>query len=84
MENMLSMSGGSIVNVKNALNSKRLPAILDTAISSGETNLNTLAKSANLRRAKAGKGAPRLRERKVKDGVTYERADDGMWDPVEE
>ncbi len=58
IEGMLSMSGGSIVNVKNMLNSNRLPAILNAAIASGEANLDTVAESNNLRRSKGGAAAP--------------------------
>lgn len=53
IETMLSLQNGSAVNWKNVVNQGRLPAILDAAINSGEANLDTIAQSNNLRRAKA-------------------------------
>ena len=75
VDTMLSLTGGSIVNLRNVANQGRLPAILNAAINSGEANLNTLAESNNLRRAKAagqkptGEGARKI----VKNPKTGER-----------
>lgn len=52
IETMLSLQNGSAVNWKNVVNQGRLPAILDAAINSGEANLDTIAQSNNLRRAR--------------------------------
>lgn len=52
VDTMLSLTNGSIVNLRNMANEGRLPAILDAAVNSSEANLNTLAESKNLRRKK--------------------------------
>ena len=55
VDTMLSLSNGSVANFRNFANEGRLDAILNSAIGSAETNLDTLASSNNLRR-KGGKG----------------------------
>lgn len=54
VDTMLSLTNGSVVNLRNMANEGRLDAILNSAIESAQTNLDTLAKSNNLRRAKGG------------------------------
>ena len=54
IETMLSLKNGTAVNWKNVVNEGRLPGIISAAIDSGEANLDTVAQSNNLRRAKAG------------------------------
>lgn len=56
VDTMLSLKDGSVANLRNLANEGRLDAILDSAINSARTNLDTLAGAANLRRAK-GKAA---------------------------
>ncbi len=88
-EGALSMSGGSIINVRNMLNKKRLPAIINAAIASSESSLDAQAAAANLRRSKGGKaiapgeGAKPVRKT-LKDGRVVEKHADGLWYPVGE
>lgn len=75
IETMLSLQNGSVANFRNAINDGRLDAILDSAIDSASTNLDTLAASNNLRRAKArapeahGEGGETVKVRRKKDGA---------------
>ena len=87
VDTMLSLTNGSIVNLKNLANEGRLPAILSAAINSGEANLDTLAESANLRRSKkTGGAAPAAAptRKTLKGGAVVEKHEDGLWYPVEE
>lgn len=86
VDTMLSLTGGSIVNLRNVANQGRLPAILNAAINSGEANLDTLAESNNLRRAKGGEPASgdQVQRKTLKDGRVVEKHADGLWYPVED
>lgn len=84
VDTMLSLTNGSIVNLKNIANQGRLPAILNAAINSGEANLETMAESNNLRRAKSGGGqtAPR-KTATLADGSKVQLSADGKsWEPI--
>ena len=68
VDTMLSLHKGSIETLGNLINEGKLDAILDSAIESSGVNLDTMAKSANLRRA-APKSADAVKVRRKSDGV---------------
>lgn len=59
IEQMLTLEHGSIANFRNLVNSGRIEAILNAGLQSAGANLDTTAKSINLRRSKgAAASAP--------------------------
>lgn len=81
VDTMLSLTNGSIANLRNFANEGRLDAILDSSINSAKTNLDTLAGSANLRRSKSGKPAAARPTATGPDGQKIEW-DGSAWVPV--
>lgn len=73
VEHMLGLVNGSVVNFRNAINDGRVDAILDSAINSAGTNLDTTAASNNLRRSKTAAKSVEpggvVKVRRKKDGA---------------